>query len=289
MTRTITTCPGIGDTIWLLMKLINQKEKFHWKVGDGSPQRSKPLFDLFPQLTESFEYIPNSGYKQIKRDASRGLWKQMPDKFSLEANSHLEAGFRIEDFLPDLETSFILPYQTDNYFRQADNFIKKPTYISQGKYIGIYTTSYSNSRYMSGWLLDEWSRFIQLLRVHNPEYKFVFIGAEYDLGLSDELMKLFPKEIYINAMNQSLGVTIEILKRLEMFVGFQSGLSIINETIGAKQTVMLYSPKLAAMIETWPDKKRIESGAYKGATFGTAKHPLKPEQLFDWLIEFKKI
>jgi ADP-heptose:LPS heptosyltransferase len=142
---------------------------------------------------------------------------------------------------------------------------------------------------MSGWLLDEWSRFIQLLRVHNPEYKFVFIGAEYDLGLSDELMKLFPKEIYINAMNQSLGVTIEILKRLEMFVGFQSGLSIINETIGAKQTVMLYSPKLAAMIETWPDKKRIESGAYKGCTFGNERNPLRPEDLFGWLKENEKI
>lgn len=284
--RTITTCPGIGDAIFVFQKLVNQKEKFHWRVGDGLPQRSKPLFDLFPQLVGFFEYMPDAGYKQVKRRSYHGLWSKAPkNEFWLEANSHLEAGIRIEAFLPDLETSFILDYQTG-----GDAALMADMHVPEfAPCIGIYTTSYSNSRYMSGWLIDEWYKFIDLIRQRNDKYKFVFIGAEYDMGLSDELMKRLPKETYVSAMNQSLPVTIEILKRLEMFVGFQSGLSIINETIGAKQTIMLYSPKLEAMMNTWPDPKRINDTSYKGCTFGSAKHPLTPEQLIGWMIEYKKI
>lgn len=298
--RTIKSVSGLGDLIWLFMKLVNQSEKFNWKVSESSPQRAKPLFDLFPQLAESFEYIPDCGYKKVKRNSYSGSWATAPrGEFYLEANSHLEMGRRIETFLPDLETSFILNYSIQiggpafdaqqilrRYYHETGDYLLSHT---PGNLIGIYTTSYSNSRYMSGWLIDEWLEFLQLILKLDKGYKFVFIGAEYDLGLSQELMNVLKPEDYINAIGQSLPVTIEILKRLHAFVGFQSGLSIINETIGANQTVMLYAQALEEMIDTWPDPKRIESGQYKGCTFGTEKHPLKPEQLIDWMVSNGKI
>jgi len=298
MTRTIITCPGIGDSIWLFMKLINQSEKFHWKIGDGTPQRGKQIFDLFPQLVESFEYIPQSGYKKIKRNAYNGKWRDTPESFYLEANSHLEYGNRIESYLPDLKTTFNLEYGTSSMdIATADITLYgsiqvtgkvNPNLIggritTKPKYIGIYTSAYSNARHWGGWGTKEWLELMGLIKNYNKEYKFVLIGAEYDLGIPAEIMTALPKEDYINTVGQPLSVVVEILKRLDCFIGFPSGLSIINETLAARQTIMFYPPHLSKLINAWPDPARIESGAYKGCLF------CEPKLIFDWMIKNEKI
>ncbi len=292
--RTIKTCPGIGDTIWLFMKLINQPEKFHWKIGDGSPQRGKAIFDLFPQLVESFEYIPQCGYNKVKRNATHGKWhKFTSQEFYLEANSHLELGNRIENFLPDLPTSFKLEYATsyEDEGKALEILGFDSIDTNEGKIyggaieplIGIYTSAYSNARHWGGWEADDWIALIQLIHRYNKGYKFVFIGAVYDIGISQILMEGMPKEMYINTIGQPLSVVIEILKRLDCFIGFPSGLSIINETLAAKQTIMFFPPHLSKLINAWPDPERIENASYKGCLF------CEPKQIFDWMVNNNKI
>lgn len=292
--RTIKTCPGIGDTIWLFMKLINQPEKFNWKVGDGSPQRGKAIFDLFPQLVESFEYIPNCGYNKVKRNANQGKWNKMTEEeFYLEANSHLELGKRIENFLPDLPTTFKLFYNTSSEdaiksnnilgIKKREDYLPHSIYIKEQKLIGIYTSAYSNARHWGGWQAEQWLELIYKIIEYNPEYKFVIIGASYDVGIPEEIMSNLKQERYINTIGQPLSVVIEILKRLDCFIGFPSGLSIINETLAAKQTVMFYPQHLSKLMNAWPDPERIENGSYKGCIF------CEPKQIFDWMIENKKL
>jgi len=285
MTRTITTCPGIGDSIWLFMKLINQEEKFHWKIGDGSPQRGKAIFDLFPQLVESFEYIPQSGYNKIKRNAFNGKWKKTPETFYLEANSHLEQGHRIEKYLPDLKTTFKLEFTTSELDYDKAMLLMPSNYYTgaKTKYIGIYTSAYSNARHWGGWGVVEWMKLIGLISDYNPNYKFVLIGADYDIEIPKQIMAFMEKDKYINTVGQPLSVVVEILKRLDCFIGFPSGLSIINETLAAKQTIMFYPPHLSKLINAWPDPARIESGAYKGCLF------CDPKLIFDWMIKNGKI
>jgi len=291
MTRTITTCPGIGDTIWLFMKLINQEEKFHWKIGDGSPQRGHQIFELFPQLVESFEYIPRSGYNKIKRNAFNGKWKKTPETFYLEANSHLEAGYRIEKFLSDLKTTFKLEYATTKKDETTALDIlcsySTPTkvgliYSFEHPLIGIYTSAYSNARHWGGWEAKEWLELIGLIKNYNRDYKFVLIGAEYDIGIPAEIMAALPKDDYINTVGQPLSVVIEILKRLDAFIAFPSGLSIINETCGAKKTLMMYPPHLVNLMNAWPDPERIENNSYKGCLF------TDPKNIFNWMLEYWK-
>lgn len=302
--RTITTCPGLGDTVWLFQKIINQKEKFNWRIGDGLPQRGKQLFDLFPQLVESFEYITNMGYNKVKRSAYHGKWNRAPKQMFLEANSHLESGKRIETFLSDLETSYRLEYGTSEgdkskaegllnkvelqFAYEGDDLINDEVTvharIQEGRnLIGIYTSAYSNARQWNGWQSKEWLELIRLVQKHNPAYRFVIIGADYDIGIPGEIMSAMKPEDYINTIGQSLPVVIEILKRLDCFIGFPSGLSIINETLAAKQTVMFYPSHLQKMINAWADPERIESGAYKGCLF------CEPSAIFDWLIKNNKI
>jgi ADP-heptose:LPS heptosyltransferase len=280
--RTIITCPGLGDTVWLFMKLVNQSERFHWKIGDGLPQRGHQIFELFPQLVESFEYIPDHGYNKVKRSAHTGKWSRTPDRFYLEANSHLERGNRIEEFLPDLETSYRLEYATTITVYQAAWFHAYDSY-KDSPHIGIYTSAYSNARHWNGWEAKQWLELIRLIQKHDPNYKFVFIGADYDIGVSQEVMKQLQPSEYVNTIGQPLPVVIEILKRLDCFIGFPSGLSIINETLGAKQTVMFYPVHLSKLINAWPDPARIESGAYKGCLF------CEPKKIFGWLVDNNKI
>lgn len=284
MPKTITTCAGIGDSIWLLQKLINQPDKIHWRIPGGLPRRGKQLFDLIPQVVASFDWIEDLGYRKIKERGHRGTWKSTPNNFYLEANTWLESGKRIEGFLSDLKTSYILPYQTthedvvkrceilhDTQFTTPEGHWRSVN--SAVKYIGIYTSAYETARHMGGWTAAEWSSFVRMLP---PGYTLVFIGAPYDQGIVQQVMRQCNRP-YIDTIGQPLPVVVEILKRLECFIGFPSGLSILNETLGAKKTLMFYPPKLQPMINAWADPARIESGEYKGCLW------CEPTTIIEWM------
>lgn len=277
MPRTITTCAGIGDTLWLFQKLINQPEAFNWLIPGGHPRRGHQVFELFPQLTASFDWVDDLGYKKIKATSYRGKWSGTPSRFTLEANTHLEAGRRIEKFLPDLETSYRLSPNTVDEDGKMAHFLLYgnpiPPISHRPRMIGIYTSAYSNARHTGGWTVEEWLQFVNLLPT---DYTLVFIGAPYDTGIAHEVMDRCGRP-FVNTIGQPLGVVIEILKRLEVFIGFPSGLSILNELIGAKRTLMFYPTNLAKMINTWADPSRIESGEYKGCLW------CSPEDIGKWV------
>lgn len=277
--RTITVQPGIGDSIWVLQKLLSQQEKFHFKIPDGSPQRGRALFDLLPQITASAEYAPGLTYKKITRDNiqnTKRKWAQIKEtEFFLSANQHLEAHKRIEDFLPDLPTTYRIDYATS----QKDKDAAAKVLFDDGKrYIGIYTSAYSNARNAGGWELEQWFKLIRLIHAKNKDVTFVLIGASYDVGITEQLTTDMRRN-YIpctNTTGQPLGVVIEILKRLSYFIGFPSGLSIINETLG-KDGVMFYMKKDVGIINSWARHSRIEAGNIKECLF------CPPEQIFDWI------
>lgn len=277
--RTIIVQPGIGDAIWGLQKLINQDEKFHFKIPDGSPQRGKPLFDLLPQIAVSAEYVPGLSYRKIAKENiqnTKKKWSQVTAKeFYLSANEHLEAGRRIEEFFPDLPTSYTLDYATTS---QDSQLAAKLLYDDQKRYIGIYTSAYSNARNAGGWTLNDWWKLIRLIHGKNRDICFVIIGASYDVGITEDLIIEMKKTgiCHLNATGKGLGVTIEILKRLKYFIGFPSGLSIINETL-QKDGVMFYMQKDKGIINTWAEKGRIEAGNIKECLF------CAPEAIFDWI------
>jgi len=295
MARVIKTCPGIGDSIWLFQKLINSGEAFDWQIHNGFPQRGKQIFDLMPQVANSCTYVPNLPYRLIdhhnivRRYSRWGLIRQ--NDFYLSANKHLEDGHRIEQFLPDLATSFRLEYATtnDDHLRaglllKGSRPINVPPDNSQ-KFIGIYGSAYSTQRAWGFWDADGWYKFIDLMRSENPDLVFVIIGASFDTDLGNDLLARLEagKVNHINTIGQPLSVVIEILKRLDYFVGFPSGLSILNETLGAKGTFMFYPPHLSKMLNTWADPERIESGQYKGALF------CEPEKAFGWIRDEYKL
>lgn len=273
MARLIRVPPGIGDSIWILQKLINSKEKFDFHLSDAKPQRGKQIFDLLPEVSNICEYVPGLSYGTIKKTAANNptQWKDNKDKaFTLECNSHLEAGKRIETYLPDLPITYKLPYATTN-IDKAMASVLTPVRLDR-KYMGLYTSSYQTSKNFGEgfWNANEWFDFAQKIWAEDNSIIFVVIGAEWDMDLTGILMtKFIANHIpFINTVGESLSVVIEILKRLTYFIGFPSGLSIINETLH-KKTFMFYPKHLIPLSTAWPEEKRIKSLDYIAQLFCT--------------------
>lgn len=283
--RTITVPAGIGDFIWLAMKLASTKEMFHVKLPDSTPQRGHQILQLLPDIVASHEYTPGLSYKKIAQAnvAIKGKrWADLKQKeLTISANTHLESGFRIEKFLPDLPTTFLLDYATSDEDKEMSKRFVTKTFK---KNIGIYASAYSNARNWNMWDHEEWFYFIKMMHDRCKDYRFVIIGASYDTDLAQLLMlKLQEHKIpYIGTIGQPLKVVVEILKRLDYFIGFPSGLSILNESLG-KDGCMFYPPHLIKMMNAWAHPDRIAAGNYKGC------QKCLPGQLFNWLKDDYKL
>jgi ADP-heptose:LPS heptosyltransferase len=125
---------------------------------------------------------------------------------------------------------------------------------------------------------------IDKINKHNPDYKFVIIGASFDTDLADQLIKLVERFgiHYSRVIGQSLGYVIEAMKRLKYFFSFPSGLGILAPTVSCP-IAMFYPPSLSNLINTWADPNDIKTGLYKGCLF------CEPEQILNWCIKNKKI
>lgn len=283
--RTITTCAGIGDSIWLFMKLLSTGEKFNFHIPDGEPQRGKQIFDLVPSICSKCTYTSGISYKKVNRLNAQRKIKHFAgiggQEFYLSANEHLEKGRRIEDFLPDLETNYRIHYDTSGDDRlRAYNLILS----QEGNKIGIYCSSYATSKNWGAWQAPQWFELISLIYKHFPHNRFVIIGAEWDRDLATNLMGLLDcsRIPYINTVGQKLPVVIEILKKLNYFIGFPSGLSILNETLG-KDGLMFYSPQIQGIMNTWADPVRIYNRSIKECLFD------EPYKIYRWLNENNKL
>lgn len=273
--RVIKTNPGIGDACFIFQKLINSGEQFNWQIHNGAPQRGKQIFDLLPQLSASCAYMPDLQYRVVgPRNIQRQIpnWKQIRmNDFYLSANEHLEAGKRIETFLPDLPTSYELPFQTQEWTGPvAVDFPK-------GIYIGIYASAYSTVRSWGFWGPDLWMQLILSLRQLIPEAIFVQIGAEWDINVADDIRArmVFHNVRFINTIGKPLGYVIEMMKILNYGFYFPSGLGILSGLLHRK-SVMFYPPALPKLATTWADPAIIEDGSFKECQFCT------PEVIFNW-------
>lgn len=283
--RTIKVCAGIGDNIWLLQKLVNTGEKFNFQLASDLPRRGKQIFDLLPSIVKKSDYTDHfTSLVPLNNDAQEGgrLWSELPrgDIF-LAANHHLEAGNRIEEYLPDLKTSFKLPFETKKFVKSVRMLMPQ----GDTRYIGIYTSSYLSSRQWGFWEERKWFDLIK--RMHkkgNGKYKFILLGANFDIDLNTDLLVMLEdaKIPHIPIIGKKLGYVIEIMKRLNYFVAFPSGLPIIS-TMLRKPTLMFYPTHLKKLMYAWADPKMIKNNTY------TAKQFCEVDSVLKWMKDDYKL
>lgn len=277
--KQITVPSGIGDNIWILQKLINAEEKFNFILPGNIPQRGKQIFDLLPEIGTA-EYNGNIPFREIKRlnkERPFKYWRTLSkfNTFFLEANTHLENGNRIEQFLPDLPTTYKFNWVTT----AAEKEYALQTFTKKNKYIGIYTSAYSTQRSWGFWDEQKW---FDLIKLCGKDYTYVIIGALWDKDLTTGLMALLTKHKYkfINTVGETLGTVIETMKNLHYFFSFPSGLGILATTINCPVT-MFYPEHLKLMINAWASRDDIELGSYKGCLF------CEPDEIYKWCKENK--
>ena len=275
--RTIRTNPGIGDACFIFQKIINSGEKFNFQIHNGPPQRGKQIFDLLPQLSASCEYVPGLPYsvvgpRNIQR--TKKYWRLIQEQeFFLSANEWLEAGNRIETFLPDLPTSYSLPFQTAEW----EEVVK--TDFPGGPYIGIYASAYSTARAWGFWGASTgWYDLIWMMHEYIPEATFVQIGADWDIGVADEIRALMIQDHvpFISTIGKPLGYVIEMMKRLAYGFYFPSGLGILSGLL-SRPSVMFYPPALPRLATTWADPQIIADQSFKECQF------CGPGDIFRWV------
>lgn len=270
--KRIKICAGIGDNLWLIQKLINADNEFHYIIAGEHPQRGHQIFELLD--IGSYEYGPHFSNEPLIHNIQQKHknYKDIKEnEYFVSINTHLELGNRIEEFFPDLKTSWTLDFNTHKYAERAMQLMPSPNCI------GFYMSCYASNRAWDYWTIHDWFKLAKMIN-RTKKHTFIIIGAPYDLDMSSDVMKLMSehKIPYVNTIGEDLGVVIEIMRKLKYFFSFPSGMGILS-TILKRPTTMFYPDLLSKMINAWPNQKLIDNKTYRGLIFEP------PEDVYQWV------
>jgi len=175
-------------------------------------------------------------------------------------NKHLEAGNRLEKFVPDLETNFHYHIETSNKDKQAAKKL--------GYYICVYTSKLRGPWHR--WSVGEWLELIHLLRKDLGQIKIVIIGAKWDIHMP-KLIENSAENIVNLTGTCSLARSIEVIRHAKYFIAYPSGLGVLA-TVVKTPVYMFYPPHLQGLIYSWAPPAMIDSGTYEGSLW---KEPSK--------------
>lgn len=257
---------GIGDVSWIYSKLHNAPEEysFEFHVVDGWPHRTVNFCQLLPRVTlakyDGITYPEIVYFQQLHK---LNTWEQIAGcgfgRVMLSANLHLERGLRLEDWLPDLTTDFHYPIQTrQDHADVAERMIGEAR--KRGDIlIGVSAASYRGSEAWDTWRSDRWNRFLDMIQeLAQGEACFILMGGFWDdltLTLSSR------KDVYEVVGKTSVGEAVELLRRLNGYIGFSSGLGVIG-TLLHKPVVMLWPAHQVELSTSWAPPKMLSQHKY---------------------------
>jgi len=261
MIETIALPSGIGDISWAYSKLVNAGA-FNYEIADGWPYRSVPFMELLSGVKkanyEQFTFHDIVVFEQATRIGHHPTWGDLNNgrgmtRILLEPNMHLEMGKPLAEWLPDLPTEY--HYQINarpwDVRRAADLLAdyKRP-------WTGISAASYRGSEAWRTWGYQQWSKFLHMLQAE--------IGGTIILmgGFWDDLTATLEADGYPCTVGKtSVGAAIELLRLLDYYIGFSSGLGVIR-TVLDKNAFMLWPDHQVALSTSWAPPDMLENGVY---------------------------
>lgn len=275
---------GIGDISWLVSKLVNSKEweGLEVEVADGWPYRAKPYMDMLgvKSIYGTFKYEDILTFEKMNpykewRDISESGY----GRFLMQPNEHLERGWRLEEYLPDLPTNFHYHLNIpEKVSPSLAPFIEK---LSSDKYVGVSCASYRGAHAWHTWELDQWAALG--LRLIGGGYGVCLLGGRWD-DLTDGLGSELPDGSYINLVGKTdFSEACAIHKLLPFYVGFSSGLGIIRTVMGLP-TLMLWPEHQQPLSMSWADPEDLASKKYVASPYTTEKlvYNLFKQQELTW-------
>jgi len=251
---------GIGDVSWAYSKLCNTGEPIEYEVADGWPYRTTQFLELLPGVAKAtygqFQYNEIMSFEHATGIGDHPTWAQVravSSRVLIAPNRHLELGRRLEDWLPDLPTNFHykihIPKEDREKAFAALRPFKPPLW-------GISAASYRGSEAWKTWGREEWVRFLRRLEAE--------VGGTIILlgGFWDDLTHALAAEGWPELVGKtSIGTAIEILKHLDGYIGFSSGLGILR-TVLNKRVFMMWPDHQLELSTSWAPPHMLESGRY---------------------------
>lgn len=256
---------GVGDIWWIHQKLYPYYDKINYDIlilDDKCPlqKRSAGFVELFPN-------VGNVKYKLVTQAYYDDTWDSYYDiGLVMEAgksqvvqyacNLPLEHGVRLEAIDPGYDVSWHIAPRCDYCPLAFDKFIT------------LYVSG-SVSKIAEAWKPQQWSELVRKLYWrYGLSYPVVLIGAGFDLAMVHETQRLLRSnglktEAYISAYP---GNVCYIIKKSLMFIGYQSGLSVLADSVNTPQ-IMMYLPKLKSMLYSWAKQENIGSKLYQAFLF----------------------
>lgn len=222
----------------------------------------------------------------------------------MQANSHLEHGNRLEDWMPDLEIN----WNVMDHFKVHDSDV---TYVKENlpeKYFLIYFGNVSgntveNHNRGPRWTPEHWVELIENL----PDIPLIAIGAYYDAAYFNNYINPLLKNRKVESRigDFSITRTVEVIRASKGLIAFQSGLGCISGLLGVP-TCMWWRKKGDSISKDWyisyeeeengafVPKEMLESGKYIPAIYPgirgmTESFPWTPKKIAerikrDWLV-----
>jgi len=282
-TKKFGVAAGIGDLSWIYSKLKYIGQPLEFQVADGFPRRSLPFLKLLPGI-EYAEYSPHNWsdlqawarahpYETYQDIRERGFGVEY-----LENNMHLLAGRRLEEWLPDLPTDFHYEMIIPEEDKERANFLWKKHELGTGPVMAISCASYRGSEAWNTWGVKPWLEFLELVRREVPEMKFVLIGGFWD----DLTATIADTGGFIDLVGKTnIGTCIELLKKIDYYVGFCSGLGVLR-TVLSKKVFTLWPDIHYTHIWSWVPPEMSEDGTYVGMLWR------EPEFVFERVKQWMK-
>lgn len=276
MTRKLTLAvpSGIGDISWLVSRIWSVRDDIsEIEVADGYPRRSHQYLDLLPW---AHSYQPHDYSLIVTMEQEWGLFGDAASwhkakllghaRVFIEPNQHLEAGKPLATWLSDIpadETYYHYPLTTsDEHVTKAS---KQFASLPHGKpTVGISCASYRGAEAWHTWDRTTWIDCIR--RIVAEGWHPVFVGGHWD-DLTMDVAEQFENEATNLCAKNHFGVTVELLKRLDGYVGYSSGLNVIR-TVLNKPAMALWPDfegfSQEALSRSWapPHMQEWETGRY---------------------------
>lgn len=270
---TFKTMQGIGDIIWCLQRLYPYFEKVNIRIMEIGGQveeinrvqkRSENFISrILPDFVESVEMWPcnDAEYQTLNKGDFFvgdiiGEYEKDPvaaehKVFDFSSNHQLEQGWRLNELEPGMSIEETLPL----YSSHAD--------IAFEEWVTVYVSG--SKAGLPTWSVTEWVDYVdKLYAKFNLTLPVVVTGAKFDIGTINTLGFMLEQKGYrvTYFVGQSAEYVIDLLKRTELFIGYQSGLNIICDQLDTPQ-IMLYFAELQKLRTAWPKQKNMDNGTHQ--------------------------
>lgn len=297
---------GIGDTMWVCMKLralskMHGGRPIHAYVNKSPDHASVGFLKLCPQIAEAIESDLaiyhlhedlDENYKSEKwSDLERCAgWRGFD--YVLIANGHLESGKPLSTWLPELETEYsfplIIPDEDRAYARAL---------APEGSVL-LYPSGVGANRgfHRNTWKVQDWAAVIGLLNQHGIVPVLVGAKSKSDVAYQRELVRACRRTTFVDTIAQTnIPQVLAMIEDAGVWCGLNSGLGIVS-AMRQTPTLMLWAdsrfPIAGASTYTMhPDMQRSWLNEQQLATYRTLSYgspELRPRKVVETILQIRR-